>query len=70
MKHLRYLGSIKFDICTEFNSDDLEEKLNNILVELSERKDFNGFVCGVKFDKISLCDDGCLEKDKEEDEEY
>lgn len=69
MAHIRYEGSLKFDICTKLNSTDLETNLNTILDDLNKRNDFDGDLWDIKFNKIRLCEDDCLDDEQEQDED-
>lgn len=69
--HLCYKGTLEFELCTICNSKDTEMLLKECFLQLNERKDFDGAVGAVKFDKIHLCNQGCLDiEDVEDDEEY
>lgn len=67
--HLCYTGTLEFELCTTCNSKDTEALLKESLLQLNERKDFDIAIGSVKFDRISLCNQDCLDIE-EDDEEY
>ena len=67
--HLCYTGTLEFELCTTCNSKDVETLLKQCFSQLNERKDFDGAVGPVTFDRISLCNQDCLDNE-EDDEEY
>lgn len=65
--HLRYYGTVKFDICSTLNSSDVEIILKNILSTSYNTQSFTGICEEVTFDKVALCTDDCFgEQDKED----
>lgn len=66
--HLRYTGTMQFEICTKISSDMLERNLLNVLEELNKRQDFDGAINTVEIDRVSLCNGNCLEKIEEVEE--
>lgn len=65
--HLRYYGTVKFDICSTLNSSDVETKLKNIFSDFDNTQNFTGICEEVEFDKVALCTDNCFGEQEEDD---